>query len=66
MLENLKQNVLEEIGKTVFYKDAYGSWDEDAILLLKKIKGLQKHDQYTEKWNNTINEYKEKKWKNNH
>jgi len=65
MLGNLKQNVLEEIGKTVFYKDAYGSWDEDAILLLEKIKGLQKHDQYTEKWNNTINEYKEKKWKNN-
>ena len=65
MVENLKQNVLEKIGKTVFYKDAYGSWDETPIYLLEKIKGLQKHDQYTEKWQNIIIKYKEKKWKNN-
>ncbi len=65
LLEHLKENVLEEIGKTVFYRDAHGSWDENVLPLLEKIKGLQKHEQYTEKWENIITEYKEKKWKNN-
>lgn len=64
MLKNLKQNVLEEIGKTVFYRDASGSWDDYVIPLLEKIRGLQTHEQYTEKWENTITKYKEEKWKN--
>jgi len=63
LLEGMKQNVVEEIGKTVFHKDAKGTWKEDIIPILEKAKNLQTSGPYTEKWEKTKREFEEERWK---
>jgi len=64
VLIKLKKNVLEEIGKAAFYRDAHGSWDDDVIPLLEKIKDLKKDHTHMEEWNKTLANYKNGEWKN--
>lgn len=64
LLEGMKQNVVDEIGKTVFYKDARGAWKEDVVPILEKAKNLQTSGPYTEKWEKIKREFEEERWKN--
>ena len=66
ILPTLKINVVEEIGNTIFYKNAKGSWEEDALFILKKIRDLNGDEDkpHKGKWQGKIKEFEEGKWKN--
>lgn len=57
MLPKLRSNITNEIGKAVFYKNSYGTWDKHAILLLEHIKKLSSDQEYVDEWKNKIEKF---------
>ena len=64
MVSELRKNILDEIGKTVFYRNAYGTWDDSVIPLLEKIKESKSDHAHNEYWEGQLSKYKKGEWKN--
>lgn len=63
MASKLRKNILDEIGKTVFYRNAYGQWDESVIPLLEKVKESKSDHVHDEDWEERLSKYKKGEWK---
>ena len=64
MAPALKKNILDEIGKMLFYRNARGTWDGFAINLLETIKKSKDGHLHEEYWDDVLSKYKKGEWKN--
>ncbi len=64
MAPELSKNIRDEIGRAVFYSNAFGSWDDSVIPLLEKIRDSNPGHVHNEYWEEQLSKYKKGEWRN--